>query len=129
VIYLRLDNSILGEDTTTNSSATLIRPTLNAMRAWVSDMGGLSRFRSLRNVKIMVLSMCYDGKIRMQGLEVKLEKVRGLTVSLPPNRTYVHRFRREGFLGWFTASTDMRRKERGWLGEGAMDFVLGSEEL
>jgi hypothetical protein len=129
VILLNLDKSIVGGDMTSSSSNSPISTALNAMRAWVSDMGGLPRFRNLRTVKIIVACMCSDGTLRAQGVQVKLENARGLTVRRPPNHGWLHEFRREDFLGWFTASTEMRRKQRGWLGEGIMDFLLGSEEL
>jgi hypothetical protein len=128
MIYLRLDGHVIGEDTANDRSTTSVRTALNSMRAWVGDMGGLARFRSLQDVNIVVICRCYDDVIRLQGMEVKLEKGRGLTVKRASYHLNVREPYREDFKGWFTASAEMRRQERGWLGEGIIDFILNSEE-
>jgi hypothetical protein len=98
---------------------------------WVSRIGGVERLRHLRDLTVEVdlclrVGCCHGKKevFRLCFEEGKMViKYPSFDFCCQPARI------NDYAMQWNFAVTDWRRREKGWVGEGIVDFLIGDAEL
>ncbi len=93
----------------------------------ITRVGGLARFRALRNLTLE-LKLCDFRKGCSSTISIQLTQ-RGLEVQYSKNIVHIRDPIHEDAMGWHIATTEMRRKDNGWEGEGIIDFFTSQDEF
>jgi hypothetical protein len=98
---------------------------------WVSRIGGVERLRHLRDLTVEVdlclRAACCHGKKEV----FRLYFEEGKMVLKYPSFDFCCQPARinDYAMQWYFAVTNWRRRQKGWIGKGIVDFLIGDAEL